>query len=176
MAESRISTAGIKLLYAVGGSTRPVTGYKEIPETTDMPATSAPPETVDATPLSAKKFRIPIPTLIDIGGSLAYTANFSQTELNIWNNEIVQEYKKAVLSGNNMWFCIVIPGFSDALYYTGIPTKIGGPAASVGEVLRITLPITPSNEPDWYPVPVAPSIQNAIVGYAVVGTAVVGSL
>lgn len=155
MPEIRMSTAGMKLLYAfeTEAGTRPTTGWKEVPEVTEMPETSAAPETIDATPLSSTKFRIYVPGLIDLGGALSYTANFSQDLLDLWNDTIVPDYEKNIAENKATWFCVYIPGFDDALYYTGVPTKIGGPAASVGEVLRITLPITPSNEPDWFEKP-----------------------
>ena len=155
MAEIRMSTAGMKLLYAVEteAGVRPTTGYKEVPEVTEMPEISSDPETLDATPLSATRYRIYIPSLIDLGGALSYTANFSQEELNVWNKTIVPAYEAAIKDGKNVWFCIYIPGFEDAVYYTAQPTKIGAPGATVGEVLRINLPLTPSNEPDWYPIP-----------------------
>lgn len=153
--EIRMSTAGIRMLYAVEkeAGVMPTEGLQDIPEITDMPETSASPETIDATPLSATKFRIYVTGLIDLGGALSYTANFSQQELNIWNKTIVPAYEEGIKDGKNMWFFVDIPGFEDVFAYTGVPTKIGGPAAGVGDVLRITLPITPSNEPDWYTKP-----------------------
>lgn len=155
MAEIRMSTAGIRFLYAVEetAGTRPTTGYTDIQEVTEIPETSAAPETIDATPLSSTKYRIYVPGLIDMGGALSYTANFSQVLLDQWNDTIVPAYETGIAANKNMWFCTYIPGFEDALYFTGVPTKIGGPAATVGDVLRITLPVTPSNEPDWYPAP-----------------------
>jgi len=155
MAEVRMSTAGITVNYAVEetAGVRPTTGYQEIIEITEIPETSSTPETYDATPLSSKKYHIYVPGLIDLGGALAYTANFSQTLLELWNKTLVPAYEEAAEAGKSMWFCIVIPGFTDALYYTGTPTKIGAPGASVASVLQITLPITPTNEPDWYAAP-----------------------
>lgn len=155
MAEIRMSTAGIRLLYAVETEKgkMPQTGWTEVPEITEMPETSATPETIDATPLSATKYRVYVNGLMDLGGALSYTANFSQAELTLWNKTIVPAYEDAIKEDKNMWFLIDIPGFDDAFAYTGVPEKIGAPGASVGDVLRITLPITPSNEPDWYTKP-----------------------
>lgn len=153
--EIRLSTAGIRFLYAVEteAGKRPTSGYKDIEEVTEIPETSASPETIDATPLSSTRFRIYVSGLIDLGGALSYTANFSQPLLTAWNKTLVPLYESSIAEGKNMWFCTYIPGFDDSLYYTGVPTRIGGPGATVGEVLRITLPITPSNEPDWYEAP-----------------------
>lgn len=171
MAAIRMSTAGIKMFYAVEetAGTRPTTGYKEIPEITEIPELSAAPETIDATPLSSTTYRIYVPGLIDLGGALSFTANFSQTELTLWNKTIVPAYQEAIKEDKAMWFCVVIPGFDDSLYFTGEPTKIGMPGASVGDVFRATLPITPSNEPDWYAAPTdlaAESLSGSPVGVA----------
>ena len=85
MAAIRLSTAGIKFYYAVEetAGTRPTSGYTEIPELTEIPETSTSPGTIDATPLSATRFKIYVADLIDLGGALSYTANFSQAELTL---------------------------------------------------------------------------------------------
>ena len=155
MAAIRLSTAGIKFYYAVEetAGTRPTSGYTEIPELTEIPETSTSPGTIDATPLSATRFKIYVADLIDLGGALSYTANFSQAELTLWNKTIVPAYQAAIDEGKAMWFCMVIPGFDDAFYYTGQPSAIGGPGATVSSVLQITLPITMTNEPDWFAKP-----------------------
>lgn len=166
MAEIRLSTAGITFNYAVEttAGVRPTSGYIEIPEVTDVPETSAAPSTIDATPLSAKRTKIYINGLVDLGGALSYTANLSQPLLTLWNNTIVPAYETAIADGKNMWFCLIIPGFEDAFYYTGVPTRIGGPAAAADSVLQITLPVTPSNEPDWYPAPTStPAPTNVVL-------------
>jgi hypothetical protein len=155
MSEIRLSTAGITFNYAVEttAGTRPTSGYIEIPEVTEIPEMNTTPGTIDVTPLSATRTRIYINDLMDLGGALSYTANFSQEELDMWNNTIVPAYEKAIESGKNMWFCIIIPGFNDAFYYTGVPSKIGMPGAAVGNAFQVALPVTPSNEPDWYAKP-----------------------
>lgn len=157
MAEIRLSTAGIKFYYAVEDTagTRPTTmsSYTEIPEVTEMPEVSSTPETYDATPLSQTKNRVYVDGLIDPGGALSFSANFSQTELTLWNTTIVGAYNTAAASGKAMWFCAVIPGFDDAFYMQGKPSKLGLPNITVGSVLTTTLPITPTGDMDWYAKP-----------------------
>lgn len=159
MAEIRLSTAGITFNYAVEqvAGVRPTSGYTEVPEVTEIPEMSPTPETLDATPLSATHYRIHIPALMDLGGALAFAANMSQPELDIWNKTIVPAYETAIEAGKAMWFCVIIPGMDDAFYFTGVPTKIGFNGAAVGNVLTINLPVTPSNEPDWYEKPTVAS-------------------
>lgn len=153
--EIRLSTAGARVLYAVEETkgTRPTTGYKDIVEVTETPDINPTPELLDATPLSATKYRIKIPGLTDLGESFGFTCNFSQTQLTAWNTTLVGEYESGIKEGKATWFCIYIPGFTDAFYFTGQPLKIGAPAMSVGSVLQTTLPVVPSNEPDWYTAP-----------------------
>lgn len=155
MAEIRLSTAGVTMNYAVEktAGTRPTSGYAEVSEVTETPEMNVTPGQIDVTPLSAKEYKIYIPDLKDMGGVLSFTANFSQTELDLWNKTIVSAYETGIAEGKNTWFCIVIPDMEDAFYFTGIPSKIGLPAMSVGAALQVGLPITPSNEPDWYAKP-----------------------
>ena len=155
MAAIRMSTAGITMYYAVESSEgeRPTTGFEQIHEVTEIPEMSTAPEAIDATPLEAKVYRVYVPGLIDLGGALSFTANMSQPLLTTWNTEIVGAYNEGIKDGKAMWFCVVIPGFTDCMMFSGQPTKIGMPGAAVGEVFQVTLPITPSNEPDWYTLP-----------------------
>lgn len=155
MAEIRLSTAGITLNYAIEtiAGTRPTSGYIEVPEVAEIPEMSPVPGTIDVTPLSAQKYKIYIPDLMDMGGALSFNANFSQPELDIWNKTIVPAYETGIATGKAMWFCVIIPGMDDAFYFTGVPTKIGFGGAAVSAALRTNLPITPSNEPDWYEKP-----------------------
>lgn len=157
MAEIRLSTAGIKMYYAVESTagTRPtaLSAYTEIPEITEIPEFSSEPETIDVTPLSATKYRIKIPGLIDLGDVMSFTANFSQTELEFWNETLIGAYEAGIAADKATWFCIVIPDFDDAFYFTGQPTSISFPNATVGSGLTVSLPLTPTNEPAWYPAP-----------------------
>lgn len=155
MAEIRLSTAGITFNYAVETTAgeRPTSGYTEIPEVTEIPEMSPTPETIEATPLSATKYKIYVPGLMDLGGALTFTANMSQKEKDIWNDTIVPAYETAIAEGKAMWFCVIIPGMDDAFYFTGVPTKFGFSGATVNSVLQVNLPVTPSNEPDWYEKP-----------------------
>lgn len=166
----RLSTAGAKVLYAfeaVAGQ-RPTEGYTEIVEVTETPDINPTPELLDATPLSATKYRIKIPGLVDLGESFGFTCNFSQPQLTAWNETLVGGYETNIQKGMATWFCIYIPDFTDAFYFTGQPLKIGAPAMSVGSVLQTTLPVVPSNEPDWDTAPSDIKTVRALSGMRVV--------
>ena len=157
MAEIRISTAGIKLYYGVEATagTRPTAAadYTEIPEIVSIPALNETPNTLDATPLSQTINHVYIDALNDPGGAISLTANFSQTILTLWNDTICGAYETGIASNKNMWFCAVIPGFTQAFYMQGKPTPIGLPSAEVDSVLRCTLPVIPTGDMDWYAKP-----------------------
>ena len=155
MAEIRMASAGVKLLYAVEGTagTRPTaaSAYTEIAEITEIPEVGNTPEALDATPLSvpAGDYRVYVDGLRDPGGIISLTANFSQAMLTNWNTTIIGAYTTGIASGKSTWFCVTIPGFTQSFYFEGKPDKIGLPGMSVGDVLRCTLPIVPTGKMLW---------------------------
>lgn len=156
MAETRINTSGTRLWYGVEetAGTRPAaaSAYTEVEEVKEIPSFDDDTPTLDATPLSAKN-RIYIDDIPDTGGLVEFTANFSQAQLTRWNTTIINAYKDAVEAGKAMWFCITIPGFTDAFYMQGKPLPIRMPAATVGSVYECTLKIVPTGDMDWYAKP-----------------------
>ena len=157
MAELRMSTAGIKLLYAVEGSAgvRPTaaSAYTEIKEPVTIPAINETPNTIDATSLNETINHVYVGGLNDSGGAISITANFSQELLTQWNTTIIGAYETGIASGKNMWFCVLIPDFTQAFYMEGKPAPIGLPSAEVDSVLQCSLPIIPTGDMDWYAAP-----------------------
>lgn len=156
----QISTAGVTLNYAVEttANTRPTTGYTRIPEIKSIPELNPEPDTLETTTLEETEYRTYIPGLKDIGGSLAFTANLTQTSMDTWET-VVTAYETAATSGKAMWFCIIIPGLDDALYFTGQPSPMGLPSMDVSTVLETTLYITPTGEPVWEAKPTTSEIS-----------------
>nr|DAH66265.1 MAG TPA: tail tube protein [Caudoviricetes sp.] len=62
---------------------------------------------------------------------------------------VVDAYDTAAAGNKATWFCIVIPGLTKALYFTGQPSPMGMPAMEVSAVLETTLYITPTGAPQW---------------------------
>ena len=56
-------------------------------------------------------------------------------------------YKAGIADGKKTWFAIVVPGLTDAFYFTGNPSSMGLPETSVNAVLEITNYITPTGAP-----------------------------
>lgn len=148
-----ISSIGIKVSYAfeaVAG-TRPTTGYTHIEGIKEIPELNPAPDTLETTSFDNLEYKTYINGLKDLGGSLTFTANFTQDLFDKWNGigGIMEQYEANKDSGKEMWISIDIPGISNACYFTAEPSKIGVPSASVNEVLETSLYLTPTGEPVW---------------------------
>ena len=146
----QLSTAGVTLNYCVEttSGTRPTTGYTKIPEVKSIPELNPEPDTLDSTTLEATEYRTYIAGLKDMGGSLGITANLTQDSMDTWDT-VVEAYDTAAAANKAMWFCVIVPGLTNALYFTGQPSPMGLPSMDVSAVLETTLYITPTGEPTW---------------------------
>lgn len=146
----QLSTAGVTLNYCVEttSGTRPTTGYTKIPEVKSIPELNPEPDTLDSTTLEATEYRTYIAGLKDMGGSLGFTANLTQDSMDTWDT-VVDAYDTAAAANKAMWFCVIVPGLTNALYFTGQPSPMGLPSMDVSAVLETTLYITPTGEPTW---------------------------
>lgn len=150
MAGIQLSTAGVKLLYAAEATagTRPTTGYEEISEIKSIPELNPEPDNLETTTLAETEWKTYIPGLKDIGGALSFTANLTEKSMEEWEG-VVDAYDTAAADNKATWFCIVIPGLTKALYFTGQPSPMGMPSMEVSAVLETTLYITPTGAPQW---------------------------
>ena len=146
----RLSTAGVTLNYAVEATagTRPTSGYTEIPEIKSIPELNPEPESIETTTLKETEYKTYIPGLKDLGGSLAFTANLTAETITAWD-ALMTAYDTAAAAGKSMWFCIMIPGLTEAMYFPGQPSPMGMPSAEVNAVLEISLYITATGAPVW---------------------------
>ena len=149
-----LSTAGIRLLYAVEATagTRPTTGYKELHGPKTTPSLNPAPETLETTTLNETEYKTYIDGLKDLGGALEFTFNLTEGLITEWD-ELMTDYETAKAAGKATWFTIVIPGLTESFYFTGNPSDMGLPEASVSSVLEITNYITPTNAPEKYAKP-----------------------
>lgn len=150
MAGIQLSTAGVTLNYAVETTigTRPTTGYERIPEVKEVPELNPEPDNLETTTLEETEWKTYIPGLKDIGGALSFTANLTDLLMEKWE-DIVEAYETAAKTNLSMWFCIIVPGLTKALYFTGQPSPMGLPGMSVSSVLETSLYITPTGAPSW---------------------------
>lgn len=145
-----LSTAGVTLNYAVETTegTRPVGGYTKIPGIKSIPELNPEPESLDSTTLEETEYKTYIPGLKDIGGALGFTANLTEEGMTNWDS-VVSAYETAAAGNKSMWFCIIVPGLTKALYFKGQPSPMGMPSMEVSSVLEVTLYITPTGAPTW---------------------------
>lgn len=146
-----LSTAGIHLYYAVEetAGTRPTTksAFKDLEGVKSIPSMNPAPETLETTTLNETEYKTYIDGLKDLGGALEFTFNLTQSLVTMWE-ELMEAYEAAKATGKATWFFIDIPGLTEGLYFTGNPSSMGIPEASVSAVLEITNYITPTGAPE----------------------------
>lgn len=149
-----LSTAGIKLGYAVEQTAgeRPTTGFTRIYGVKSTPSLNPSPDTLETTTLDELEYKTYIDGLKDLGGALEFTFNLTEELITTWD-ELMSAYETAKTAGKATWFVIVIPGLTEAFYFTGNPSNMGLPETTVNSVLEITNYITPTNAPEKYEKP-----------------------
>lgn len=143
-----VSTAGMNVYWAVesAAGTRPTSGYTVLPGCKAIPALYNDPNTLQTTPLSAKKNHTYIEGLGDSGGSIAITVNDYSEFRTSWNN-CVSAYA-GLTGGKTMWFEIAYPEESglDSFYFPGQPIPLGFGGAEVDSVLENNANIMPQGD------------------------------
>ena len=143
-----LSTAGIKLLYAVetNAGVRPTSGYTRIKGIKSTPSLNPAPDTLETTTLDETEYKTYIDGLKDLGGALEFTFNLTEELITNWTT-LMDAYETGKLSNKATWFCIVVPELTKAFFFTGNPSEMGLPETEVNAVLEITNYITPTNAP-----------------------------
>ena len=146
------STAGISIKYCVAaatGTTKPTSGYTEIPNIKGIPDTLNPePGTIQVTDLSDLEWHRFIPALKSMGGSLALTANYTQAFKTAWTT-LKSAADAAFASDKLTWFEIVVPKMNASFYFAGMPSELGFPGAEVDEAFGGSVYITPNLITGW---------------------------
>lgn len=152
MAGIQLSTAGVKLYYKVddtdSGKPESLTDWTRISEVKSIPELNPEPDNLETTTLEETEWRTYIPGLKDPGGALTFTANLTEASMSEWET-LVDAYDTGAGENHSTWFCIVVPGLTKSLYFTGKPSPMGMPAMEVSSVLETNLYITPTNAPAW---------------------------
>ena len=143
-----LSTAGIHLLYAAEttAGTRPITGYVDIKGVKSIPSLNPSPDSLETTDLNQEEYKTYIDGLKDLGGALEFTFNLTNDLVDAWD-DLMETYETAKQANKAVWFFIYVPGLSKNFYFTGNPSEMGMPEASVSSVLEITNYITPTDAP-----------------------------
>ena len=145
-----LSTAGVTIGYAVEttAETRPTSGYTQIPDIKEVPDFNPEPETHEATDLEETEYKFYVAGLKDVGGALAFLANFTEKLQTEWGG-IVDAYNEAVAEGKRMWFEIKHPKLPKSVFFTGEPASMGLPGMTPNGVLETNVYITPTSAPIW---------------------------
>ena len=143
-----LSTAGVQLLYAAEttAGTRPTSGYTRIKGIKSTPSLNPAPDTLETTTLDELEYKTYIDGLKDLGGALEFTFNLTEELITNWGT-LMTTYTTAKASGKAIWFEILVPGLTNAFFFTGNPSEMGLPETEVNSVLEITNYITPTNAP-----------------------------
>ena len=141
------NTIGVKIGYAIGtGSTRPTSGYTNIPDIKTVPSVELTPSKLEVTNL-VDKYKRYISGVLDAGDDIALTANLTASLKSVWTS-LVSAAASAWASGNSTWFEISIPSF-DSFYLAGIPTEMGFNEMGVDAVAEASLHIIPNQVAGW---------------------------
>lgn len=151
-----LSTAGIKLLYAVetAAGTMPTTGYTALTGIKAIPDLNPEPGSLETTTLDETEWRTYIPGLKDPGGALAFTANNTEQFQTEWA-ALVTAAETGKETGLATWFCVSIPGLTKAFCFAGVPSDLGLSAIDVDSVLEIEPYVTPTKIAGWVTAPTA---------------------
>ena len=143
-----LSTIGVQLHYAAEetAGTRPTTGYTRIYGVKSTPSLNPSPDTIETTTLDELEYKTYIDGLKDLGGALEFSFNLTEELVETWET-LMTAHETAKAGNKRLWFCIVIPGLTEAFYFPGNPSSMGLPETSVNTVLEITNYITPVGAP-----------------------------
>lgn len=168
-----LSTLGVRVGYAFANkptnsstdiiTTRPTTGYTVLKDVKDVPDFNPSPDAIEVTPLINTDYKTYIHGLKDLGGDLAFLANFTQELFDLYNSHttgtpatgtagIIQEYFE---NGKVMWMVIDHPGLTKSLYINVAPSRLGLNAMQVNSGTEVTLHFAPLGEPIWEADPVS---------------------
>lgn len=151
MAVIDLSTAGIRFGYATEttAGTKPST-FTNVPHPKEIPDMNNEPNALDTSHLNipAGGFKTYTEGLKDTGGSIAITIGMSASLLSAWNT-MVAAAKTALESNKETWFVLYHPGLTDSFFFTGIPSELNFPSASVDEVWDATVYIVPTDIKGW---------------------------
>ena len=142
-----ISTAGIIVAYAfeTTANTRPTTGWTHIPGIKSIPSLNEQPNMIDTTTLDELTTRVGVPGLKGLPTGTNFTASWTDALIKQWA-DVMSKYETAKSSGKQMWITVVVPGITDAFYFSAIPSALDLPAAGVEAAAEIDIYITPTSE------------------------------
>lgn len=107
---------------------------------------------LDATTLAETSSKQYIEGLKDPSGVIAFPANLTDEVITKWE-ACVTAYETAHKDEKDMWFCIVHPNLTKAVYLPGAPIPLGLNAIDVDSVLTTNLRVAPHAAATWEAAP-----------------------
>lgn len=143
-----LSAAGVKVAYAfeTTAGTRPTTGWTHIPGIKSIPSMNEQPNMIDTTTLDELTTHVGVPGLKGLPNSTNFTASWTEALIKQWNDDVMAKYNAKKESGLQMWITVVVPGITEAFYFSAIPSALDLPSIGVDTALDIDIYITPTSE------------------------------
>lgn len=106
---------------------------------------------LDATPLSETESKKYEAGLKDASGTISFPALLTNEVIAAWEGA-VSAYAE-LTGGKQMWFCVVHPNLTKAVYLPGEPIKLGMSAMDVDSILTANLRVAPHKAAEWFEAP-----------------------
>ena len=154
-----ISTAGVKILFAVETSTgvRPTSGYAEKATSgilniadyvTGISGLTADFDQYDVTPLSETRRHRFVKGLQGNDGNLSLSCNINPTSRTDWGL-IVAQYASIASTGKGMWFEFNLPGDTQSMFFRAEPCEMGFPDIEVGQAVQGAIQLIENECSGW---------------------------
>lgn len=156
---NRLASDGTQLLFASEATvgTRPTTGYTEVSdELKSTPEINPTPDLRETTTFkdANETGATYIPGIRKLNGAFPFKFNNTEDFHTSWA-ALMTAYETAKAAGKGLWFAIVIPGLTTAVYFRGAPQQLGIDAMEVEAVAEITANIVPEKLAGWAAKPTA---------------------
>lgn len=137
-------SAGMSVEYGESTSGNVPSTWKKVPDITSIPAMGGNVSTHDVTTIY-NEMKVYIEGLPDVGGTLAFAANFTPELFNV-----VEEIRTAQAGGKKHAFSVVYPApLSKRVWFLGTVAQLASDEAAVDAPLTCNVNITPSSDFEW---------------------------
>ena len=128
-----LTTIGVKVGYALAneGDEHPKTGYTHLKGLRTTPDFNVAPNTADVSTFENVEFTSKVGLLKEAHDNYEFGGVLSQGLGTDWKT-LVTAYGTGA---KRMWFVIEVPGYDDAMYFSGIPEKLSFPSFEVNNAI-----------------------------------------
>lgn len=128
-----LTTIGVKVGYALAneGDEHPKTGYTHLKGLRTTPDFNVAPNTADVSTFENEEFTSKVGLLKEAPDNYEFGGVLSQGLGTDWKT-LITAYGTGA---KRMWFVIEVPGYDDAMYFSGIPEKLSFPSFEVNNAI-----------------------------------------